>query len=124
MVNHKQALGQAGEDFSAWLLGGLGYRIVERNWRSRYGEIDIIARTPDGALCFIEVRTRSTDTVGTAFESLSPRKRARIARRTLFYLAERSTNGPVRIDFMAHQLDESGCWRTIHLQNAFGWGGR
>ena len=124
MTKRRQTLGKTGEDFAAWLLEGLGYMVLERNWRSRYGEIDLIARSQQGPLCFIEVRTRTSDTVGTALESLHPRKRARIARRTLYYMAERGYNGAVRIDFIAHQLGEDGCWSTVHVINAFGKGGR
>lgn len=120
----KQALGKAGEDFAAWLLEGMGYRIRECNWSSRYGEIDIIAQAPDAVstLCFIEVRTSTTETLGGALQSLTRRKRNRLIRRALYYLATTGFRGPARMDFMAHQL-VAGAWETVFLPDAFGRSG-
>lgn len=122
----KQALGKTGEDFAAWLLEGLGYRILERNWSSRYGEIDIIAEAPETpsspTLCFIEVRTSTTETLGGALQSLTRRKRSRLVRRALYYLAMKGFCGPARMDFIAHQLI-NGRWETVFLPNAFGRSG-
>ncbi len=114
--------GRAGEEFGAWLLEGAGYRILERNWRTRYGEIDIIALHPDGTLCIVEVRTTTTGE-GTAFGSLHRRKRSRLARQALVFLSERNWQGPARIDFLAHEVHD-GFWVTLHCENAFGLGGR
>lgn len=123
---HKQALGKTGEDFAAWLLEGLGYRILDRNWSSRYGEIDIIAEAPETSslptLCFIEVRTSTTETLGGALQSLTRRKRSRLVRRALYYLATKGFRGPARMDFMAHQFVD-GVWETVFLPDAFGRAG-
>ncbi len=120
--SEKQKTGRTGEAFAAWLLEGMGYRLVARNVRTRYGEIDLIALAPDGTLCIVEVRTTTTGE-GTAFSSLSPRKRSRLARQALVYLAEQDWRGPVRIDFMAHEIHGES-WVTLHCVNAFGQGGR
>lgn len=123
----KHALGKTGEDFAAWLLEGLGYHILERNWSSRYGEIDIIAQAPAAlaplpTLCFIEVRTSTTEALGGALQSLTRRKRSRLVRRALYYLATTKFRGPARMDFMAHQLVD-GVWETVFLPDAFGRAG-
>jgi putative endonuclease len=114
--------GQLGEDFAAWILDGLGYELIERNWQTRFGEIDLIVRAPEGTLCFVEVRTTTTGE-GTAFGSLHPRKRSRLARQATYYLAEKRWRGPARIDFIANEIHD-GFWVSLHLENAFGQGGR
>lgn len=69
-------------------LCALGYTVVERNFRCRFGEIDIIARDGD-ALVFVEVRTRSHSSRGSALETVTPAKQRRIARVAGHYLAVR-----------------------------------
>lgn len=122
----KHALGKAGEEFAVWLLEGMGYLILERNWASRYGEIDIIAQAPEPisvpTLCFIEVRTSTTETLGGALQSLTRRKRSRLVRRALYYHAVKRFGGRARMDFMAHQLVD-GVWETVFLPDAFGRSG-
>ncbi|MEO6776389.1 MAG: YraN family protein [Kofleriaceae bacterium] len=82
------ATGAANEDVAASYLHGRGYRIVERNFKTKLGELDIIAR--DGAvLCFVEVRSRTTDLFGDAIETVDHVKRARVSRMAQVYLAWR-----------------------------------
>jgi putative endonuclease len=66
-----------------------GYRILGRRIRSRFGEIDLIARSPSGVLCFIEVKARETDEA--AMESVRMRQQIRIGRAAELYLAQRPT---------------------------------
>lgn len=81
--------GAAAESLAVSLLLRAGYRIIERNFRCRLGELDIIAR--DGAtLCFIEVRSRADSTHGDAAEAVGPRKQARVTRVARVYLAQRA----------------------------------
>ena len=121
--NHRQQLGQTGEDFAAWLLEGKGYRIVERNWRTRYGEIDLIVRSPNDTLCFVEVRTTLSHEKGGALESLSRRKCSRIARQALMYLTEKRLDIPARIDVIVNEYRDDE-WATLHFENAFERNGR
>jgi len=83
-----QAQGQRGEDLAADFLKGQGYRICERNFRGRCGEIDIIAKK-GRTLCFIEVKLRSTDAYGTGFEAVVPGKQRKLSRAALEYLTAR-----------------------------------
>jgi len=93
--------GRRSEIFAIALLMLKGYRIVARRMRTPLGEIDLIARSPTGLVCFIEVKARS-ETLSAA-QSLSDRQKARIGRAAMQYLAQRpklSRKG-VRFDIIA-----------------------
>jgi putative endonuclease len=81
-----QWLGTEGEAIAARFIAGLGYRIVERNYRYHRNEIDIIALDGE-ALCFIEVKTRASVARGHPAESVTLRKQKEIARAAAGYLA-------------------------------------
>lgn len=91
----KSKLWQIGEEHAAHHLKRLGYRIIERNWRSgKYGELDIIARDPDGVYVFIEVKTRrTTDENGNrldiGFQAVTGIKQHKVVRLALRYLSSR-----------------------------------
>lgn len=94
-------LGRRGEEVAAAFLRGAGMRILERNWRCRDGEVDIIARDGD-TLVAVEVKTRSGTSHGTGLEAVTPEKVAR-----LYGLAVRWRGGQsqwfehVRVDVVA-----------------------
>ena len=73
---------RAGEDLAATYLSGIGWEVVERNWRCPAGELDIIAKR-DGAWVFVEVRTRRGRAFGTPEESLTSAKRHHLAAATV-----------------------------------------
>lgn len=78
-------IGDLGERAAERALKKRGYRIVERNYASQYGEIDLIAR--DGAyLCFVEVRLRRTTDFGTPAETVNRQKQRRIAKTAMHYV--------------------------------------
>jgi putative endonuclease len=79
-------LGHAAEALAAAELCRRGYAVLATRYRSRFGEIDIVAKK-DGLVVFVEVKARRTGRAGTAAEGLSPRKRRRIAAMALDYLA-------------------------------------
>ena len=75
MTSTRHVLGQIGERAAVMHLEACGYTVVERNVRRREGEIDIVARAPDGALVFIEVRSRRAPAgLAEAAESVGERK--------------------------------------------------
>ncbi len=84
---HQQ--GQRGEERAIAYLCARGYSVIERNFRCRLGEIDIVAREGD-ALAFVEVRTRSDGRRGTALETITLAKQRRIARVAGYYLSVRN----------------------------------
>lgn len=79
------AAGKAGEDAAARFLEGAGYRVVERNFRSRTGEIDLIA-LDGGTLVFVEVKAWSTIPMEDLGRSIGPAKRRRIVETAKFFL--------------------------------------
>jgi putative endonuclease len=82
--------GNRGEDAAArWYLDR-GYEVLDRNWRCREGEIDLVARR-DRTVVFCEVKTRTTDRFGTGAESVSAAKCRRIRRLATRWLAQRGT---------------------------------
>lgn len=97
----RQSTGRLGEDLAVETLRRLGYAILARRHRTRYGEIDIIARDGD-TMVFVEVRTRRSRAEGTAAESVTSRKQQKIAAMALDYLARRrQLDCPCRFDVVA-----------------------
>lgn len=84
-------LGEQGEALAVSYLQTKGYRILERNFRIRSGEIDIIAFDKK-SLVFVEVKTRRSQKFGAAAEAVHYQKRRRIVRTALFYLTMKSLN--------------------------------
>ncbi len=82
----KQELARIGEDHAARYLRSRGYRIRERNFRARSGEVDIIAEQK-GALAFVEVKARSSDEFGEPREAVTAWKQRRIINAARFYVA-------------------------------------
>jgi putative endonuclease len=85
-VDSKQERGAAAERDAAQLLASAGYEIVERNFRCRAGELDIVARDGD-VLVFVEVRSRSDGDHGDAVEMIRRSKQRRVVRVARYYLA-------------------------------------
>lgn len=77
--NRKHVLGAYGESLAADFLQQQGYEIVERNWRCRDGELDLVARDKD-AWVFVEVKTRRSSTADSGFEAIDELKQQRIRR--------------------------------------------
>lgn len=85
-INMKTSeLGKIGEDFAANLLQLQGYRILERNFRCKTGEIDIIAEK-DGEISFVEVKTRRSARFGMPAEAVSTEKQRRMRKTAAYYL--------------------------------------
>ena len=124
MRDPRRARGAAGEQAAAEMLYALGYDIVERNFRTRYGEIDIVAADRD-TLVFCEVRSRvGRDAVAWALQSIGHGKRMQVRKmaREWFELsgAERPRTRKVRFDAVAVSLAPNGRALAIeHVRDAF-----
>lgn len=81
-----QVLGAKGEELVAQFIKTQGYEVIEKNWRIKEGEIDIVAIDPSGKITFIEVKTRSNENYGHPLESISPSKAYRLQRLALAWL--------------------------------------
>jgi len=87
MPSDKTRLGTSGEQLAASYLVGQGMRILARNFRTRYGEVDLVASDAD-TVVFVEVKTRRSQSFGTPEESVTERKRRRLALAAHQYLQE------------------------------------
>ncbi len=81
-------LGKKGEEAAVSLLKGNGYKIMVRNYKTKLGEIDIIA-CDKGTICFIEVKTRQSERFGLPAEAVSYSKKRQISKTALLFLKER-----------------------------------
>lgn len=111
MALHQRAseLGIRGEEFTVAYLQNRGYRIIDRNWRIKEGEIDIVAFSPECEIVFVEVKTRSSATFGEPLESISSEKLHRIQRLALAWLATHQRLGSAyRIDVAGVLAGRSG----------------
>ena len=124
--DRRRVLGRQGEDLAAAYLARQGCDIVTRNWRTRSGELDIVARDGDW-LVFVEVRTRriargaSGPALGSPEESVTPRKQLQLVALADAYLFELPWGGPWRIDVIALELRADGSVaRLNHLRDAIG----
>ena len=100
-----QSAGSDGEDRAERLLGGNGLAIVERNYRTRLGEVDVIARDGE-TLVFVEVRLRAGGRFGGALASITERKRRRIVAAARQYLMRYAKAPPCRFDVVALDAGE------------------
>lgn len=107
--------GVRAEDLCADLLRASGLRVIERNWRCRHGEIDLIAEER-GVLVFAEVRMRSGVNFGGAAESVTGAKRARLIAAARLYLM-RKPESACRFDVFLVGREPS---RVEWIRNAFG----
>lgn len=105
----KKNLGDSGERVAALYLQQRGYTIVERGFRTRAGEIDLVAQDADG-LAFVEVRTRRGNALGSPEESLTAPKRQKLLYVSNQYIAAHPQFGDCawRIDLVAIEIDASG----------------
>jgi putative endonuclease len=104
--------GRAAEDEACRFLTAQGLRILERNFRVRGGEIDIIA-LDGGALVFCEVRLRSRGDFGGALESIDRRKQARLAHAASCYLQRFPLPPPCRLDALCASRRDPWEWLWI-----------
>ena len=118
MSIRRQVLGIAGEDRATAVLEQEGYAVLARRYRTRHGEIDIVARDGD-TIVFVEVKVKEHAEFGRAAESVTPRKQQRVISMAVDYLARnRLTSSPCRFDVIA--IDGVGTEAVLtHFRGAF-----
>jgi putative endonuclease len=110
-------LGQEGEDRAAQFLVKQGHRILERNYRTRSGEIDLIT-LHEGTVVFVEVKTRTSDAFGAPELAVNARKQGRMIKAALGYIKYRKLHQvPCRFDVVA--ISSSAGQQVELIQNAF-----
>ena len=112
--------GKIGEDLACEYLAGKRYRILERNYRKSWGEIDIICCSPGNVLVFIEVKTRSSLLMGSPLESMTFHKRAQIVKCAKYYMKRYGIKGlPCRFDVVSILILPGKEPRIELIENAF-----
>lgn len=84
--DRRKVLGAQGEEHACRHLTSIGYTILDRNWRQGHGELDIVARSPNGILVFVEVKTSRGRWAGDPGEWITPRKQEQVAKVALAWL--------------------------------------
>ena len=115
----KREIGDIGEEMAVKKLKKLGYKIIERNFSCKMGEIDIIAK--DGEyLVFVEVRLRTRSDYGRAAETVDKYKQKRIIKTAELYMLKTSSSFlPSRFDVVAISQDEKGKYEIEVIKDAF-----
>lgn len=110
----KKILGRKGEDLTAKYLKKRGYKLLERNFRTPFGEADIVALSPDGYTCFVEVKTRETDGFGAPSEAVTESKRQRYRKMAGYWCLGLGRETAVRFDVASVYKGE-----IEYFENAF-----
>ncbi|HUO18280.1 MAG TPA: YraN family protein [Steroidobacteraceae bacterium] len=120
MLTQRQRAGQRAEELAAEFLRAQGCEILERNYRRRLGELDLVARER-GVLVIAEVRTRASAEFGGAAASVDRRKQQRIARAASQLLQRRRDLArlPVRFDVLVVSGPEGPAPRIEWIRHAF-----
>ncbi|MCQ3932721.1 MAG: YraN family protein [Chloroflexi bacterium] len=119
----RKLLGQQGETVVTQHLLGLGWQLVERNWRCRAGEIDLIMQ--DGkTLVIVEVRTRRGKVaMENALASVNARKQAKLMELAATYRLGKNIDDttPIRVDVVGVALDRDGTFAVKVIHDALSW---
>lgn len=122
MTFARQRLGLEGEEMAALELERLGYQILVRRYRSRFGEIDLIA-TDDGTVVFVEVKTKTDGDFGDPAEMVTPQKQRRVVSMAEDYASGHDLHAtPCRFDVVAVDASVTPARITVY-KDAFrpGW---
>lgn len=110
--------GDLGEDAAARYLEEQGFRVLDRNWRYRQWELDLVCRDGD-TLVFVEVKTRGAGAMGTPADGLDRKKQARLVKAASQYLSRKKLwDEPCRFD-LAAVIDTGTSMDVEHTENAF-----
>lgn len=115
---HTVARGREGEEEAVRWLRRHGYRVIERNARTKAGEIDCVARE-DGVLCFVEIKARSGRGFGPAVAAVGAAKQRRLVRAAALWLARNPSDAPCRFDVLGLDPADGGKWDFTLVRDAF-----
>ena len=115
----RASLGNAGEAEAARYLRKKGYTLLASQWRCRFGELDLVARDRRGTVCFVEVKLRSTGSIGLPREFVDARKQERLRTAAAAYLSTHNIDAPARFDVAEVYAETDGSLRVEYLEDAF-----
>lgn len=110
--------GTVGEAVAAKYLKNKGYKILEKNFRKVYGEIDIIAQKGEN-IAFVEVKTRKSDAFGTPAEFVTVKKQKRIIKAAYTYIQKKDLDAEFTFDIVEVYYDGRRVEKINHIENAF-----
>lgn len=117
--NNKKAFGSWGEQLAADYLKTMGYKIVFRNYRCRFGEIDLICRD-DSVWCFVEVKARKSSLYGDGLQAITPQKQKHMHGVALYFLNQiHDTDAEARFDVVSIRFKSESEYEVCLVQNAF-----
>lgn len=114
--------GALGEEYAADWLSQKGYNIIEKNFNTRFGEIDIIAQKGE-ILAFVEVKTRAANSIASPAEFVTPSKQKKLITAAEIYLSRSKTQLQPRFDVIGIVTASKSDFRVVeleHIKNAFG----
>ncbi|MEF3255700.1 MAG: YraN family protein [Deferribacterales bacterium] len=109
----KQLMGKIGEDEASEFLKKKGFSILEKNFRSRFGEIDIICKKGD-LIVFVEVKMRNSNFYGTGFEAITSSKKNKLIKTAEYFILKYKKDCLYRFDVIS--IDNGN---IVHIENAF-----
>lgn len=118
-VNGRKLTGDRGEAEVAKYLRKKGYTLLASQWRCRFGELDLVAKSRRGTICFVEVKLRSQGAIGLPREFVDGKKRERLRRAASAYLARYELDAPARFDVAEVYAQSDGSLRIQYLEDAF-----
>lgn len=117
MIKDSRTAGKKGEDIACKFLKKDKYKILEKNFRARQGEIDIIAEDRKGVLCFVEVKARSRNDYGLPEEAVTQSKQKKLLAAAFIYLESKKIESKdMRFDIVSVDLNNE---ETHIIKNAF-----
>ena len=118
-MSRTKTSGDQGEALAGRYLEERGYTILDRQWRCRFGELDIVAQSPGGVLCFVEVKRRGPGSIGLPREFVDGRKRECLRRAAGLYMGVHDLDCPARFDVAEIYEGKDGGLRVVYLEDAF-----
>ena len=110
----KKILGRTGEQLTCKYLKKHGYKILKKNYKTPFGEADIVALSKDGYTCFVEVKSRESDSFGLPSEAVTRAKQQRYRMIAKSYCNMLREEGPIRFDVASIYRGE-----IEYIENAF-----
>lgn len=121
MITEQRRRGNMGEDFAVDYLQKAGYTILERNYTTKYGEIDIIAKK-DRYIAFVEVKARADDCLYAPREAVTFSKQRKICKAAMLYKMKKGFTGQPRFDIfeIIYGKQDLKIQKYTYIENAFG----
>lgn len=127
--DNKRQIGTRYEQYAADYLEKHGYQIIEKNYRNRYGEIDLIAykepdkMSPNGTVVYVEVKYRSSEACGSPLEAVDVRKQKKISKTAQWHYADFGYQKEMACRFDVIAVFEQNGIQINHIENAFSFQG-